>query len=61
MTLPARHRGHAALRRRGEPGALGRLGIACYAEAVDRWLSDPAVPLPEHMRACFSELRAELS
>ncbi|MDA0135917.1 terpene synthase/cyclase family protein [Solirubrobacter sp. CPCC 204708] len=37
------------------------MGIACYAEAVDRWLSDPAVPLPEHMRACFSELRAELS
>ena len=44
--------------RLAEPAArlLARLGVACYAEALNRWLDDPAVPLPDVMRACFAEL-----
>ena len=44
----------------GEPAArlLARLGVACYAEALNRWRDDPAVPLPDVMRGCFAELGA---
>ena len=47
----------------GEPAArlLARLGVACYAEALTRWLDDPAVPLPDVMRACFAELGAAMA
>lgn len=46
-----------------EPAArlLARLGVACYAEALARWLDDPAFPLPDVMRACFAELGAALN
>ena len=49
-----------AARGLGGPAArlLARLGVACYAEALNRWRDDPAVPLPDVMRDCFAELGA---
>jgi hypothetical protein len=40
---------------------LARVGVACYAEALDRWLADPRASLPDTLRACFAELGAAVS
>jgi len=47
-----------ALSARGLHKPAARLGVACYAEALNRWRDDAAVPLPHVMRACFAELGA---